>query len=152
MKKGESMKILRLAMGALIVGFLCLSVSPAQACRHTNQPGSSLAGFWNWGPSLPLITLPCPEDFTTSTPGQGAASTAEQRLTRFVEATFDNLTADMARGEGEYVSSLASLLNLPATEQTNFAEQLREASLAAPASMATQDSFLRLVQGQATQP
>ena len=38
----------------------------------------------------------------------------------FVEANFDNLRNEMAAGKGEYLDSLATLLEVPGSEKNNF--------------------------------
>jgi Protein of unknown function (DUF3015) len=45
---------------------------------------------------------------------------AEQKTEFFVAATFDNLVADMARGEGEHLTVLATLLGVPAGDREVF--------------------------------
>ena len=44
----------------------------------------------------------------------------ERKVDMFVEANFDNLRKEMAAGEGEYLDSLATLLEVPSSEKNDF--------------------------------
>lgn len=48
------------------------------------------------------------------------------KLTLFAKSNWDNLQQDFARGEGEHLSSLAALLDIPANRQTEFFEFAQE--------------------------
>lgn len=48
------------------------------------------------------------------------------KLVAFVTANFENLKQDMARGEGEYVASLGTLLAVPSERRAEFAAFTRE--------------------------
>lgn len=45
---------------------------------------------------------------------------AEQKTQVFVAATFENLAGDMARGNGEHLASLATMLGVPVEHQAEF--------------------------------
>jgi hypothetical protein len=45
---------------------------------------------------------------------------AEHKTEHFVAATIDNLTEDMARGQGEHLAALALLLSVPPDHQQTF--------------------------------
>jgi len=45
---------------------------------------------------------------------------SEYKVTVFASANFDNLSQDMARGGGEYLVSLAELLNIPQENRADF--------------------------------
>ncbi len=45
---------------------------------------------------------------------------AEHKTALFVAATFENLAGDMARGEGEHLTALATLLGVPTNRQQAF--------------------------------
>jgi len=45
---------------------------------------------------------------------------AEHKTEHFVAATFDDLTGDMARGQGEHLTALAMLLGVPPDHQQTF--------------------------------
>lgn len=58
--------------------------------------------------------------FTSSTsPGQ-SSSARDQKVYAFTAVNFDRIREDMARGGGEYLTSLASLMGIPASEQPAF--------------------------------
>lgn len=44
----------------------------------------------------------------------------DQKVNVFASANMDNLSEEMAQGRGEHLASLASLLGVPAAEQTAF--------------------------------
>jgi hypothetical protein len=45
---------------------------------------------------------------------------AEYKTEHFVSATFENLAGDMARGQGEHLTTLAILLGVPTNHQQMF--------------------------------
>src|SRR5574337_877926 len=45
---------------------------------------------------------------------------AEEQTDVFVAATFDGLTAEMAKGEGEHLASLATMMGVPVEQQPQF--------------------------------
>ena len=51
--------------------------------------------------------------------------TANEKLDRFVADNMDNLAVDIARGQGEYLSTLAVLLEVPEGERASFYAQLQ---------------------------
>ena len=65
------------------------------------------------------------KDFTSSTSpkswfaGDGTVK-AEYKVMAFTVLNYDNVKEDMARGQGEYLGSLASLVNVPQEEQSAF--------------------------------
>lgn len=67
------------------------------------------------------IAFGCPSCVTED--GQVAAD-AKVRL--FASTNWDNLVQDMARGEGEHLTSLAALLKIPANRQSEFFELAQE--------------------------
>jgi len=52
---------------------------------------------------------------------------AEQTTELFVAATFGNLAEDMARGYGEHLTALATLLGVPADHQQVFYALVQDA-------------------------
>ena len=48
------------------------------------------------------------------------------RVKLFASTNWDNLSGDMARGDGEHLASLAALLKIPASQQPEFFELARE--------------------------
>ncbi len=67
-------------------------------------------------------------EFTSSTtPGalaDGPLLRAKQRATVFAKHTHDNLRTDIARGQGEYLASLASLTGVSGDQWTEFQTSL----------------------------
>src|SRR6059036_440866 len=51
---------------------------------------------------------------------------AEHKTEFFVAATFENLAEDMARGQGEHLTALATLLGVPTDHQQTFYTLLQE--------------------------
>ncbi|MGH7908481.1 MAG: DUF3015 domain-containing protein [Thermodesulfobacteriota bacterium] len=51
---------------------------------------------------------------------------AEEKATMFAEINFENLSQDMAQGQGEHLASLATLLGVPAEQQAEFFAMTQE--------------------------
>lgn len=68
-------------------------------------------------------------DFTSSTtPGATAYNghaKARQQLETFVAYSYENVSADIARGEGEYLVSLATLAGVPSVSQPTFGTEIQ---------------------------
>ena len=115
---------------ALVEGLIS---DPAYACGDRQGAHFSVFGLWDFSPR-PLITFPstCPEDLSTAlseTTGggpKGATLAPEARVRQFVHSTYDNLVEDLARGRGEYVNSLSTLLHVRRTEEDAFAARLQD--------------------------
>lgn len=59
-------------------------------------------------------------DFTSSTsPGQ-SANARDPKVYAFTAVNFERVREDMARGGGEYLTSLAALMGIPEAEQPEF--------------------------------
>lgn len=86
-----------------------------------------LMGGVSCGPTTD--TLQAPFDITSSTsPGNSGPTgpaKARQQLERFVAYTFDSVSGDIARGNGEYLTSLAVLAGVPAASQTAFRAEMQ---------------------------
>src|SRR5574340_1105006 len=69
-------------------------------------------------------------DFTSSTtPGaltDGGLLRAKQRATFFATQSHDNLRTDIARGQGEYLASLATLTGVSADHWMEFQDNMRD--------------------------
>jgi hypothetical protein len=69
-------------------------------------------------------------DFTSSTtPGAAGAPTparAKQRLQLFASHSYENLRADISRGSGEYLVSLATLAGVPSAQFPVFQSLMQE--------------------------
>jgi len=51
---------------------------------------------------------------------------AEQKATMFAEINFENLSQEMAQGQGEHLASLATLMGVPAERQAEFFAMTQE--------------------------
>ena len=51
---------------------------------------------------------------------------AEQKTTLFAELNFENLSQEMAQGQGEHLASLATLMGVPAEHQAEFFAMTQE--------------------------
>ena len=61
----------------------------------------------------------------TSNCEQPKAYTHNEKLNTFVADNMDNLARDIARGNGEYVNTLAVLMDVPETQRISFRSQLQ---------------------------
>ncbi|HEV8328483.1 MAG TPA: DUF3015 domain-containing protein [Nitrospiraceae bacterium] len=50
----------------------------------------------------------------------------EQKTTMFAQLNFENLSQEMARGQGEHLASLATLMGVPAEHQASFFAMTQE--------------------------
>ena len=50
----------------------------------------------------------------------------DSRLNKFVADNMDNLAKDAAMGQGEYVDTLAELMNVPGSKRVEFSQMLQE--------------------------
>lgn len=50
----------------------------------------------------------------------------EQKTTLFAELNFENLSQEMAQGQGEHLASLATLMGVPAEHQAEFFAMIQE--------------------------
>jgi len=64
---------------------------------------------------------------------------AEHKVTVFAAINFDNLSQEMARGQGEHLASLATLMGVPAEHQAEF-------------FALTQEKYISLIQSGETTP
>lgn len=51
---------------------------------------------------------------------------SNERLNRFVAENMDNLAGDIAKGQGEYLSTLAVLMEIPENSRTTFYAKLQD--------------------------
>lgn len=51
---------------------------------------------------------------------------AEQKTTMFAQLNFENLSQEMAQGQGEHLASLATLMGVPAEHQASFFAMTQE--------------------------
>jgi len=123
------------AMVVLTLVFISTSISQALAMNPDNGPGCGLGKLaWsdfkrpkNIGPQVLMATTNGTfgsQTFGISTGTSGCTNDgkvwAEERTDVFVAATFDSLTAEMAKGEGEHLASLATMMGVPAEQHPQF--------------------------------
>lgn len=91
--------------------------------------GSILRSFV-WAGTICLFLSACTvtetvKDFLSSTTpggwftGDGLLK-ADQKVNAFVALNFENVKLDMARGQGEYLTSLSELMEVPQDRRTSF--------------------------------
>jgi len=99
-----SMMTLRGLIGALVLASIGLGTS---ACNTSKATVDTFAKF---------TSSTSPGDWIN---GDGMV-VESQKARLFTAVTFENLEQDIARGQGEYLTSLAVLLKVPAGEQDDF--------------------------------
>jgi hypothetical protein len=83
------------------------------------------------GPTTDTIVAPfeTTSDFTSSTsPGDSALTgpaKAHQRLERFAAYAYEDVSDDIAKGNGEYLTSLAVLAGIPTDSQAAFRAEMQ---------------------------
>lgn len=86
-----------------------------------------LIGGVSCGPTTD--TIQAPFDFTSSTsPGDSAPTgpaKARQQLERYVAYAYDSVGGDIAKGQGEYLTSLAVLAGIPTDSQAAFRAEMQ---------------------------
>ena len=90
-----------------------------------------LMGAISCGPTTDTIVGPfeTTSDFTSSTsPGDSTLTgpaKAHQRLEQFVAYAYDGVSDDIAKGNGEYLTSLAVLAGIPTDSQAAFRAEMQ---------------------------
>lgn len=123
------------AMIALTVILTSVPISRALAANPDNGPGCGL-GKLAWSdfkrqkdiaPQVLMATTNGTFGSTTFGISSGTSGCtndgkvwAEERTNVFVAATFDGLTAEMAKGEGEHLASLATMMGIAPEDQPEF--------------------------------
>jgi len=72
---------------------------------------------------------PTKELSSSTTPDSAAGidrARAKRKLEVFTRHTHDNLRTDISRGQGEYLTSLASIAGVPAEQQSRFDLHMRD--------------------------
>ncbi len=68
--------------------------------------------------------------FSSTTPGDLFTADGlvkqDQKVHLFTGVMYENLRHDIARGNGEYLTSLGTLLNIPSTEQNEFGRLVQD--------------------------
>jgi hypothetical protein len=118
--------------GGLFLGMLILSGCMTKATVDvTNAPFKATTDLSN-GTSQAIKDLvnPLTEFTSSSTPGASAGDDlirARQKTEVFASYSYENLRADIARGSGEHLVSLATLAGVSPVRQTEFQDQMRNA-------------------------
>lgn len=96
-----------------------------------------------------VVVRPTTEFTSSTTPGAAALTgeaKARQELETFVAYAYDDVHADIARGEGEYLVSLATLAGVPSTSYELFqAEMQRRYWAMYGSSVSMRDTWERVV-------
>lgn len=102
-----------------LLGIAGLAIAMASCAVTTDTTESSTETIEN--------TSDASTDFTSSTsPGYEKDAKREQEIKAFTAHNFHRLREDMAVGEGEYLASLAALLNIPQERRAEFFKLSKE--------------------------
>src|SRR5205809_7580561 len=126
----------KLILLQVAVALVCFSATAALAAgNHDTGPGCGLGKLaWadfghqkNIGPQVLMATTNGTfgsQTFGISTGTSGCTNDgkvmAEQKTTMFAQLNFENLSQEMAQGQGEHLASLATLMGVPAEHQAAF--------------------------------
>ena len=134
----------RLAVLSLSIAFACVLAGGALAAMNSDTgPGCGLgklawAEFKQQKNIAPQILMgitnmffpPFNQAFGISSGTSGCTNDkkvwAEEKATTFAQINFDNLSQEMAQGQGEHLASLATLLGVPAEQQPEFFAMTQE--------------------------
>lgn len=142
----NTVKTCWLVLGALML-FGC---STDATIELTKAPFDATTDLTN-GTSNAIGELlePTKKFLSSTTPGSAAIdrfTRAREKTELFVGFSYEHLRADVARGSGEHLASLAVLAGIPAERRPQFQEYLRDAYLAIfHESLASRDTRLRIV-------
>lgn len=139
----------------VVVALVCFSATTALAAPNTDTgPGCGLGKLaWSdYGHQkniLPQVMMATTNGtfgsntFGISTGTSGCTNDgkwmAEQKVTMFAEINFENLSQEMAQGQGEHLASLATLMGVPVDQQPAF-------------FALTQEQYTTLIQSGETAP
>lgn len=139
---------------SLALAFVCIQTVSALAANPDNGPGCGL-GKLAWGDFKHQKNI-WPQVFMATTNGTFGSNTfgisfgtsgctndgkwwAEHKVTDFASINFENLSQEMAQGQGEHLASLATLMGVPAENQAEFFAM-------------TQEKYTALIQSGETSP
>lgn len=125
----------KLGLMLLAVAVVCFSAAGAMAANTDNGPGCGL-GKLAWADYKHQKNI-FPQAMMATTNGTFGSNTfgisfgtsgctndgkwmAEYKVTMFAEINFENLSQEMAQGHGEHLTSLATLMGVPADQQPAF--------------------------------
>lgn len=117
--------------GGLVLGMVFLSGCMTKATVDvTNAPFKATTDLTNGTSQASKDLLnPLTEFTSSSTPGASAGDQlirARQKTEVFASYSYENLRADIARGSGEHLVSLATLAGVPPGGQTEFQRRMRD--------------------------
>jgi hypothetical protein len=117
--------------GGLLLGMLIMAGCITDATVElTMAPFNATTALTN-GTSEAIndILDPMTKFTSSTTPGEFANHLirARRKTEVFASNSYENLRADIARGSGEYLVSLATLAGIPSGRQTEFQGQMRDA-------------------------
>jgi hypothetical protein len=92
---------------------------------------SASGAVYRYSPSQYMVTLE--PSSTALAIEKGTTLSSGQRIKDFVVMSYPQISADLRSGQGEYLSSLYSLLNIPPDRQPETLKRLRDLSSKYPA-------------------
>lgn len=131
----------KLVLHAVAVVFVVSQVGVALAANPDNGPGCGLgklawSDFKNQKNIAPQVMMATTNGtFGSNTFGISSGTSgctndgqvwAEQKTSVFAAINFENLSQDMAQGRGEHLTSLATLMGVPAEQQPAFFAMAQE--------------------------
>ena len=117
--------------GGLLLGMLMMTGCITNATVElTKAPFNATTALTNGTTeAIDAILDPLTKFTSSTTPGELADHLirARQKTEVFASYSYENLQADIARGSGEYLMSLATLAGIPSGRQTEFQSRMRNA-------------------------
>ncbi|MDP1757591.1 MAG: DUF3015 domain-containing protein [Pseudohongiella sp.] len=131
----------RVLLASLAVAFMGMQAGLAMAANPDTGPGCGLGKLaWQNYPHQKVIGVQTMEATTNGLIGNqtfGISSGtsgctndgkfwAQEKVNVFAALNFENLAQDMAQGQGEHLTSLATLMGIPAAQQPAFFAMTQE--------------------------
>lgn len=126
---------MRKIVGALVVGFIVVSGTVCMASQSNTGCGlGSLIFKGQEGLLFQVLAVTTNGTFGNQTFGissgtlncsQPSKLASYERLNNYVADNMDNLASDIARGEGEYLNTLAVLMEVPEGSRDDFYSKLQ---------------------------
>jgi hypothetical protein len=124
----------------LAIAFVCVQAAGVLAANPDTGPGCGLGKLaWsdsknqkNIAPQVMMATTNVAGLYTFAISSGTSGCTndgviwAEHKVTMFAEINFEDLSQEMAQGQGEHLASLATLMGVPAEQQTEFFAMTQE--------------------------
>lgn len=133
----------------LLGGIACVLGGCDATVELTKAPFDATTALSNGVTQATHELLQPTTEFTSSTtPGTDTPNTparARKKLEIFAKYSYEHLRADMARGDGEYLASLATLAGVPADREEEFRVQMRNAYSTFFDDAAAPDAPVRIV-------